>query len=69
MTAPGRPPRSNWAPLDIKCDLHDVKATLVCGVTLGEYAFIAAGAVITKDVKPYALQAELASPRAEPAIP
>ncbi len=32
-------------------------ATLVCGVTLGEYAFIAAGAVITKDVKPYALMA------------
>ncbi len=30
-------------------------ATIVCGVTLGEYAFIAAGAVITRDVKPYAL--------------
>ena len=30
-------------------------ATIVCGVTLGEYAFIAAGAVINKDVKPYAL--------------
>jgi UDP-2-acetamido-3-amino-2,3-dideoxy-glucuronate N-acetyltransferase len=32
-------------------------ATIVCGVTLGEYSFIAAGAVITKDVKPYALMA------------
>lgn len=32
-------------------------ATLVCGVTLGEYAFIAAGAVITHDVQPYALMA------------
>ncbi len=32
-------------------------ATLVCGVTLGEYAFIAAGAVVTQDVKPYALMA------------
>ncbi len=32
-------------------------ATLVCGVTLGEYAFIAAGAVVTRDVKPYALMA------------
>ncbi|RKT45543.1 acyltransferase [Thiocapsa rosea] len=32
-------------------------ATIVCGVTLGEYAFIAAGAVITKDVEPYALMA------------
>jgi UDP-2-acetamido-3-amino-2,3-dideoxy-glucuronate N-acetyltransferase len=25
-------------------------ATIVCGVTLGEYCFIGAGAVITKDV-------------------
>jgi UDP-2-acetamido-3-amino-2,3-dideoxy-glucuronate N-acetyltransferase len=32
-------------------------ATIVCGVTIGEYAFIAAGAVINKDVKPYALMA------------
>ena len=32
-------------------------ATIVCGVTLGEFSFIAAGAVITKDVKPFALMA------------
>jgi len=32
-------------------------ATIICGVTLGEYCFIAAGAVVTKDVKPYALMA------------
>ena len=32
-------------------------ATIVCGVTLGEYAFIAAGAVINRDVKPHALMA------------
>jgi len=29
--------------------------TIVCGVTIGEYAFIGAGAVINKDVLPYAL--------------
>lgn len=29
--------------------------TIVCGVTLGEYAFVGAGAVVNKDVKPYAL--------------
>ena len=29
--------------------------TIVCGITIGEYAFVAAGAVVTKNVKPYAL--------------
>jgi UDP-2-acetamido-3-amino-2,3-dideoxy-glucuronate N-acetyltransferase len=32
-------------------------ATIVCGITLGEYALIGAGAVVTKDVVPYALMA------------
>jgi UDP-2-acetamido-3-amino-2,3-dideoxy-glucuronate N-acetyltransferase len=30
-------------------------ATIVCGVTIGEYALIGSGAVVNKDVKPYAL--------------
>jgi UDP-2-acetamido-3-amino-2,3-dideoxy-glucuronate N-acetyltransferase len=30
-------------------------ATIVCGATLGEYAFVGAGAVVSRDVKPYAL--------------
>ena len=32
-------------------------ATIVCGHELGEYCFIAAGAVVTKDVKPHAVMA------------
>ena len=30
-------------------------ATIVCGIEIGEYAFIGAGCVVIKDVKPYAL--------------
>lgn len=30
-------------------------ATIVCGVTIGEYAMVAAGSVVTKDVEPYSL--------------
>lgn len=29
--------------------------TIICGITIGEYAFIGAGAVVTKDVPSYAL--------------
>jgi len=32
-------------------------ATIVCGVTIGRHAFIAAGAVVTRDVPPFALMA------------
>lgn len=32
-------------------------ATIVCGSTIGEYSFIAAGAVVTKDVPAFALMA------------
>lgn len=30
-------------------------ATIVCGVTIGEYALIGSGTLVNKDVKPYAL--------------
>jgi len=29
--------------------------TIVCGITIGEFAFVGAGAVVNKDVPPYAL--------------
>lgn len=29
--------------------------TIVCGTTIGKYAFVGAGAVVNRDVKPYAL--------------
>jgi UDP-2-acetamido-3-amino-2,3-dideoxy-glucuronate N-acetyltransferase len=32
-------------------------STIVCGHTIGEYAFIAAGAVVTRDVPAFALMA------------
>ena len=31
--------------------------TIICGVEIGQYAFVAAGAVVTKDVKPFSLVA------------
>ena len=31
--------------------------TIVCGIEIGEYAFVAAGAVVTHDVKPYSMVA------------
>ena len=30
-------------------------ATIICGVTIGEYALIGSGSVVTKDIPPYAL--------------
>lgn len=38
-------------------------ATIVCGHRLGKYCFIAAGAVVTNDVKPYALMAGVPAKR------
>lgn len=30
-------------------------STLICGITVGEYAMVAAGSVVTRDVEPYTL--------------
>jgi UDP-2-acetamido-3-amino-2,3-dideoxy-glucuronate N-acetyltransferase len=30
-------------------------STILCGITIGRYAFVGAGAVVTKDVPPHAL--------------
>lgn len=38
-------------------------ATIVCGHMLGEYCFVAAGAVVTQDVPPYALMAGVPAKR------
>jgi acetyltransferase-like isoleucine patch superfamily enzyme len=39
-------------------------ATIVCGITLGPYAFVGAGAVVTTDVPPYALMLGVPARRA-----
>jgi len=59
-----RTPRSAY-PRNTAADYHTTRvchgssiganATIVCGVTVGKWAFVAAGAVVTKDVPPYAL--------------
>lgn len=53
----GRPrQRSEYAATLVKrgCTIG-ANATIVCGITLGEYSFVGAGAVVTRDVPPYAL--------------
>ena len=38
-------------------------ATIICGVTLGEYSFIAAGAVLTSNTEPFSLMAGIPAKR------
>lgn len=48
--------REDYLPTRVKYGASiGANATVVCGVTIGEWAFVAAGAVITKDVPAYAL--------------
>ncbi len=48
--------KEEFAPTLLKrgCSIG-ANATIVCGVTVGEYALIGSGAVVNRDVKPYAL--------------
>lgn len=55
-------PRSHWPRRDAYESTYVCKgaslganSTIVCGVTIGEYAMVGAGSVVTKDVAPYAL--------------
>ncbi|MCI8800043.1 MAG: N-acetyltransferase [Lachnospiraceae bacterium] len=52
------PKNHNYKKTLIKHDATlGANCTIVCGHTIGEFAMIAAGAVATKDVEPYALMA------------
>jgi len=50
------PKYGQWRPTLVKKDASiGANAAIVCGVTIGQAAFIGAGAVVTKDVPDYAL--------------
>ncbi len=50
------PKHGNWVPTLVKRGASiGANATIVCGVTIGKWAFIGAGAVVTKDVPDYAI--------------
>jgi len=56
--------KNEFLPTLAKCGATiGANATILCGTTLGEYCFIAAGAVITKDVPPHALMAGVPAKR------
>lgn len=52
-----KPPKKMVKTLVKKGASIGANATIVCGVTIGEYAAVGAGAVVTKDVPPYTLVA------------
>lgn len=50
--------RENYLKTLVKHDASfGANSTIVCGCTIGEYAMVAAGAVVTRDVAPHALVA------------
>lgn len=56
--------KNNYLPTHVRVGATlGANSTIVCGVTIGEYAFIAAGAVVCRDVLPYALMVGLPAKR------
>jgi len=50
------PGRERWKPTLVKQGATiGANATIVCGNTIGKYAFVGAGAVVTKDVPDYTM--------------
>lgn len=53
-----RAANEDWNPVPTRLDDHasvGANATIVCGVTLGRACMVGAGAVVTRDVPPFAL--------------
>lgn len=51
-----RTPREAWLPTRVRRGASiGANATIVCGTTIGEYAFIGAGSVVVRDVPAHAL--------------
>jgi UDP-2-acetamido-3-amino-2,3-dideoxy-glucuronate N-acetyltransferase len=46
---------SLYAGVELEDDVFCGPSTIVCGTTIGEYAFVGAGAVVTRDIPAYAL--------------
>ena len=49
---------SDWSITETKVETGaslGANSTIVCGITIGEYAMVAAGSVVTRDVPPYTL--------------
>jgi len=56
--------KDEYRPTLVRCGATlGANCTIVCGVTIGEYAFVAAGAVINRDVPAYALMAGVPAQR------
>ncbi len=52
------PKHGEWVPTLVKRGASiGANATIVCGITIGKWAFIGAGSVVTKDVPDYAIVA------------